>query len=94
MTDILQRLKNLAEVQRHFENTIYADAATEIERLRSDPEADLFSDAMDRAASTFHSVMHGARKNAERANEPMDGEKLVRRALAAAFRDYVAEITG
>jgi len=36
MTDILQRLKNLAEVQRHFENTIYADAAAEIERLRED----------------------------------------------------------
>lgn len=34
MNDILQRLKNLGEVKRHFENTIYADAAAEIERLR------------------------------------------------------------
>lgn len=34
MTDILQRLKNLAEVQTFFENTIYRDAAEEIERLR------------------------------------------------------------
>jgi hypothetical protein len=33
-TDILQRLKNLAEVKRHFENPIYADAAEEIDDLR------------------------------------------------------------
>ena len=57
-----------------------------------DPESDLFSDAMDRAAGTFHGVMYGARKNAEIAGEPMDGEKLVRRALAAAIRDYVEEL--
>jgi hypothetical protein len=38
VTDILQRLKNLAEVQRHFENTIYADAAAEVEKLRQDSE--------------------------------------------------------
>lgn len=33
--DILQRLKNLAEVKRHFENPLYADAVAEIERLRA-----------------------------------------------------------
>lgn len=34
MTDILERLKNLAAVKWAFENTIYADAAAEIEQLR------------------------------------------------------------
>lgn len=60
----------------------------------ADPENDLFSDAMDRAVSLYHSIMHGAMRNAERAGEgnTMDGEKLVRRALAAGFKAYLEEI--
>lgn len=59
-----------------------------------DPEADLFSDAMDRAVSMYHSVRHGAMRNAERAGEgsTMDGERLVRTALAAGFKAYLEEI--
>jgi hypothetical protein len=56
-----------------------------------DPEDDLFSDAMDRAISMHHSVMHGARRNAERAGEPMGGEKIARRALAAGIKAYLEE---
>lgn len=62
------------------------------EHRSTDPETDLFSDAMDCAASMFHSVRHGAQRNADRAGEPMDGEKLVRRALAAAIKAYMEEV--
>jgi hypothetical protein len=57
-----------------------------------DPEDDLFSDAMDRAVSMYHSVRHGVMRNADRAGESMDGERLVRRALAAGFKAYLEEI--
>lgn len=59
-----------------------------------DAEDDLFSDAMDRAVSVYHSVMHGAMRNAERAGEgnTMDGERVVRRALAAGFKGYLEEM--
>lgn len=59
-----------------------------------DPEDDLFSDAMDRAVSMYHSVRHGAMRNAERAiaGNTMDGEKLARRALAAGIKAYLEEI--
>ena len=56
------------------------------------PENDLFSDAMDAAASAFHSTRWGIVKNAEKAGEPSDGERTVRRSLAAAFNAYVAEL--
>lgn len=56
------------------------------------PEDDLFSDAMDRAVSMYHSVRHGAIRNAERAGEQMDGEKLARRALAAGIVAYLQEL--
>jgi hypothetical protein len=56
------------------------------------PESDLFSDAMDRAVSMFHSVRHGAMRNAERAGEQMDGELLARRALAAGIAAYLEEL--
>jgi hypothetical protein len=58
----------------------------------ADPENDLFSDAMDRAVSDYHSVRHGAMRNAERASEQMDGEKLARRALAAGITAYLREL--
>lgn len=56
------------------------------------PEDDLFSDAMDSAANAFHSTRYGILKNAERTGEITDGERVIRRSLAAAFNAYVREI--
>jgi hypothetical protein len=56
------------------------------------PEDDLFSDAMDSAVSWYHSVRHGATRNAERCGETIDGEKLARRALAAGIFAHLSEL--
>lgn len=56
------------------------------------PEDNLFSDAMDAAVSYYHGVRHGAMRNAERAGELIDGEKLARRALAAGIVAYLREL--
>jgi hypothetical protein len=56
------------------------------------PEDDLFSDAMDAATSVYHSTRWGINKNAEKAGEQVNGERMVRRCIAAAFNAYVEEI--
>jgi hypothetical protein len=58
----------------------------------TDPTVDLFSDALDRAVSMYHGIRHGVLRNAERAGEVVDGEKLVHRALAEGFKAYLEEI--
>lgn len=60
----------------------------------TDPEDDLFSDAMDRAVSMHHSVRHGALRNAGNAREQVDGETVARRAMAAGVKAFIEEIVG
>jgi len=58
-----------------------------------DAEADLFSDAMDRAVSAHHSYKHGVMRNAERSGAlAVDGEKIARRGLAIAINAYLEEV--
>lgn len=54
-------------------------------------EDHLFSDAMDRAADVFHSTQYGMRKNADKAGEELDGERAMRRCLAAAIDTFNRE---
>lgn len=59
----------------------------------TDPEADLFSDAMDCAVSAHHSYKHGVMHNAERSGAlAVDGEKIARRGLAIAIKAYLEEL--
>lgn len=78
-----------AENQRLLEEI---RAAHEPSAALPDPEKYLYSDAMDAAASAFHSTRHGILKNAERVGETTDGEKLIRRSIAAAFNAYLLEL--
>ena len=54
-----------------------------------DPERDLFSDAMDAAAGAYRLCQ--SKIGAVAAGAPVDGEQVVRRALAVAFKAYLAE---
>ena len=87
----LDRLESLC--LKEFAEWLDEQEQPEIERLRAalnvDPEEDLYSDAMDDAVAAYHSVRHGAMRNAERAGETANGELIVRRALAFGFGAYM-----
>ena len=68
---------------------VFLEERPAVEIPRIDPEADLYSDAMDAAVGAYHSVRHGAMRNAERVGEAADGEKTVRRALALGISEYL-----
>lgn len=57
----------------------------EAERIAED---NLYSDRMDAAMSAFVNTRHGIQRNADRASEEIDGEKVMRRALAAAIDTF------
>lgn len=57
-----------------------------------DPESDLFSDAMDAAAGAFCLAQWQAKEASKERAGQSDGEKGMRRALAAAFKAFLEEI--